>query len=157
MSRVAHDASPAAPPPIASSVPCPSATSTRAVRPSGAGELDVWRSREQVPACLAPHLPGDVDFSREMLAADLPSRVDAIEIRTPAPPVRDGKNLVIEEQAPFQPCPICRGAVDHLTPQARPARPPTRVWRIPRVIGVQVFHRLRPHPHQPVCPPCTAP
>jgi hypothetical protein len=152
------DASPDAVPTVAAPAPpvatrCPP-LANGATGPVGSSQLDVWRSRAELPACLERLVPADVDFSREMLAGAPPAYVFEIELRRPAkPPHRDASSLIIEEQAAFEACPPCRGVADRDAPPVKVQS--TVLWRIPLVNGVTVFHRLQGHPHAGPCPPPT--
>jgi hypothetical protein len=135
----------------AKNVRCP-APGARTPGPRGTTPLETWRSRAELPACLAALIPADVDFDREMIVAALPTTLRGIDLRTEAmAPTRDGARLVIEYRARQQ-CPVCTGVQRPAPP--RPPAPPTLVWRIPREPDVTTFLLVRPAPR---CPPCMAP
>jgi hypothetical protein len=135
---------------------CPNPTNT-AAGPPLTTPLDVWRARGELPACIAPFVPDDVDFSREMIAADLygASVIGGVKLEQPAkPPRRERTQLIIEEQAPVVPCPPCRGVHDAPGPQ-RIAKAPLVLWRLPLVRGVTVYLRVLSNPMAQPCPPPT--
>lgn len=116
----------------------------------------MWRTRAELPPCIAAHVPADVDFSREMIAGRLPPYAGVVRLQAPALPVRRERSwIVIEEQAAFEPCPPCRGVADREQVQRSPTERPLVLWRIPLVKGVPVFHVLRPAPGAGPCPPPT--
>ena len=136
-------------------VACPAPVATQPKAPPLATHLAVWRSRADLPVCLAPHVPVDFDFSREMLAGDLGSYVQRVTIKSPARPLLRSKGtIIVEEQAEFVDCPPCRGVADETRPEPM-AVPAVTLWRLPAVKGVSVFCREKPHPMTRPCPPPT--
>jgi hypothetical protein len=132
--------------------PCP-AHVNQAAGPVGARPLDVWRSRAELPPCIASLVPADIDFSREMLAGALPTTVYAVQLKQPAaPPRRDKSRLIVEEEIVVE-CPPCRGVADRDVTIAKTAAPSVVLWRIPVVQGVTVFHVVRSQPGAGPCPP----
>lgn len=149
---ITSDAAPIAaappPPPRPAPIQCPPAATHGAGGPvGGATPLAVWRSRAELPACIANLVPADIDFSREMLAGALPPYVVDVEIKQPAKPPRRRKSSVfIDEQEPPSTCPPCRGVADPEALDHPVAKPATVLWRIPMVQDVTIFHVLHASP-----------
>lgn len=141
--------------------PPPDATTSlpRGSSPSASG-LHVWRSLAEVPACLRALLPADIDFKREMLAAESPRNGAPVRVSRPALPlVRESGTVTIEVVAPEPECPVCRGVADPpgLGSTRAPAKQaPLQVWRLPALSRVKVFARYKLPPGSQPCPPCLA-
>lgn len=119
----------------------------------GATPLLVWRSRAEVPSCVAAHVPVDFDFGREMLVSEPPRSGATLRLMAPEGPVTRSNGHLIVELVLASECRPCSGVV-----QPDPGPPALlfrlTLWRMPRIDGVDAYMHVKAGR---ACPPCMAP
>lgn len=114
-------------------------------------ELAVWRSRAELPATLAAHIPADFDFDAFALAGPAsPSHIGPVLLTAASAASSEGV-LLLDVRLSTD-CPVCRGI--HQPPPTPPSASVRllRLWKVPASTRTVLLREIVES-----CPPCFAP